>query len=221
MTQTDRRAIRQRAALFVVAAAGTAVAGAVLSIGMQPTTDIPDDMWRYPWESSGAFVAFSIFSATLHGLVAAGLLAFGRSGASGRSRTATCGLALAIAGTTLLLVGELASIPIRNAHASDTSASIVGGGIFGVAGTLSTLGFMILGWATVRAKVWQGWRRYTPLTTGVSLIATTIVTVPFPNALHGMVGGYGLCLLAMAIALYTLPTPTNAADARGLQLQQA
>lgn len=221
MTQADRSAIRQRAALFVVAAAATAVAGAALAFGVQPTTDIPEDMWRYPWESSGAFVAFSIFSATLHGLVAAGILAFGRSGAGGRSRTATTGLVLAVAGTALLLVGELASIPIRNAETSDTSASIVGGGIFGVAGTLSTIGFLVLGWATLRANVWHGWRRYTPLATGSWLIATAVVTVPFPNALHGMVGGYGLSLLTMAIALYTYPTAMDAGDVRELQLQQA
>lgn len=221
MTHTDRSAIRLRAALFVVAAAATSVAGATLAFGMQPTTDITDDMWRYPWESSGAFVAFSIFSATLHGLVAGGILAFGWSGAGGRSWTATTGLALAVAGTALLLVGELASIPIRNAETSDTSASIVGAGIFGVGGTLSTLGFLLLGWATFRVNVWHGWRRYTPLATGAWLIATTVVTVPFPTALHGMVGGYGLCLLAMAIALYTHPTPRDAADVRELQLQQA
>jgi hypothetical protein len=49
----------------------------------------------------------------------------------------------------------------------------------------------------------------------------TVVTTPFPKALHGMVGGYGLCLLAMAIALYTDPTPTGAEDVGELQLQRA
>lgn len=215
------RHTRHSAVAFMVAAAATAVAGAVLLFGMQPFTDISDDMWRYPWESSGAFVAFSVFSATLHGCVAAGILAFGRSGAAGRSRAAISGVALAATGTVLLLVGELASIIIRNAETSDTSAGIVGGGIFGVAGTLSMIGFLVLGWATLRANVWHDWRRFTPLAIGAWLIVMTVVTGLFPKSLHGMVGGYGLCLLAMAIALYTDPTQTDAEDVRELQLQRA
>ena len=221
MARPNRSSIRERAALFMVAAAATAVAGAVLSFGMQPSTDIPDDMWRYPWESSGAFVAFCLFSAALHALVAVGIVAFGRSGAAGRSRAATRGVALAVAGTALLLVGELASIPIRNAETKDTSAGIVGGGVFGVAGILSTIGFLVLGWATLRAGVWQGWRRFTPLAPGIWLIAMSVVTTPFPTALHGMVGVYGLCLLAMAAALYTDPVPAAGVNVGEPQLQRA
>jgi hypothetical protein len=218
---TDRRSIRQPAALFMVAGAATAIAGAVLAFGLQPSTDISDDMWRYPWESSGAFVAFSLFSASLHALVALGILAFGRSGAAGRSRSATTGITLAVAGTAMLIVGELASIPIRNAETSDTSAGIVGGAVFGTAGILSTIGFLFLGWATLRADVWHDWRRFTPLVTGISLVAMAVVTVPFPQALHGMVGVYGLCLLAMAVALCTHLTAASRRDVDRLQLQQS
>ena len=71
------RRTRRAAMAFIVAAAATAVAGAVLQFGLQPATELSDDMWRYPWSSSGAFVAFSLFSALLHGLVIVGLVAFG------------------------------------------------------------------------------------------------------------------------------------------------
>ncbi|MFZ1490009.1 MAG: hypothetical protein WAS51_08705 [Ilumatobacteraceae bacterium] len=196
---------------FIAAGACTAVAGAVLLFGLQPVTDVSDDMWRYPWSNSGAFVAFSLFSAALHGLVIAGLVAFGHSGAAGRSRTATIGVALAIAGTALLLVGELASIPIRDAEVDDTSAGIVGA-IFGIGGTASTIGFLLTGWATLRAGVWHGWRRFTPLAVGLWLVILTPVTLAAPTLLHGGVGVYGLCLLAMAVALYTAPTPTVTSD---------
>ncbi len=64
---------------FIAAGAATAVGGAVLAFGIQPNTDISVDMWRYPWYSSGAFVAFSVFSAALHSLVIAGLVACGRT----------------------------------------------------------------------------------------------------------------------------------------------
>jgi len=208
---------RQAAAAFIVAAAATTVAGAVLFFGLQPTTELSEDMWRYPWESSGAFVLFSIFSAGLHALVAVGVVAFGRSGAAGRSRTATMGVALAVAGTALLLVGELVSIPVRNAESSDTSATIVGA-VFGVGGVLSTIGFLTLGRATLRAGVWRGWRRFTPLATGAWLTAMAILSVP--TLLHGMVGVYGLCLLAMAAALYTDPAPATATNFGEPQLQR-
>ena len=219
MARHECNSIRQRAALFMVAGAAIAVAGAVLFFGLQPATDLSDEMWRYPWESSGAFVAFSVFSASLHALVAGGLVAFGRSGAAGRSRAATSGVALAVAGSALLVVGELLSIPIRDARTDDTSASIVGGAVFGVAGILLTIGFLVLGWATLRAGVWQGWRRLTPLATGVWLCAMNVLTFAFPTALHGMVGVYGLCLLGIAVALYTNPTPAATADVGDLQLQ--
>jgi hypothetical protein len=209
---------RHAAAAFIVAAAATAVAGAVLFFGLQPTTELSDDMWRYPWESSGAFVVFSIFSAGLHALVALGIVAFGRSGAAGRSRTATIGVGLAVAGTALLLVGEVISIPIRNAESSDTSATIVGA-VFGVGGVLSTIGFLALGRGTLGAGVWRGWRRFTPLATGAWLIAMAFLAAP--TRLHGMVGVYGLCLLAMAVALYTDPAPATATNVGEPQLQRS
>lgn len=220
MARPDPDSIRQRAALFIVASGATAVAGAVLFFGIQPSTDIADDMWRYPWSSSGAFVAFSVFSATVHALVAVGIVALGRSGAAGRSRAATRGVALAVAGTALLFVGELVSIPIRDAQIDDTSATIVGA-VFGVASILSAIGFLVLGRATLRAGVWHAWRRYTPLVTGIWISVITIFGLALPTALHGMVGVYGLCLLAMAIALYTDPTPAAAGDVHELHLERA
>jgi hypothetical protein len=198
-------------AAFIGAGAATAVSGAVLAFGIQPATNLSVDFWRYPWSSSGAFVAFSVFSAVLHGLVVAGLLAFGRSGAAGRSRAATSGVVLAVAGTTLVLVGELASIPICDALGDDTSAGIVGA-IFGVGSVASTIGFLLAGRATLRAGVWHGWRRFTPLATGIWLVVLTPVALTAPTLLHGGVGVYGLCLLVMAIALHTEPTPAVHSD---------
>jgi hypothetical protein len=196
---------------FIGASAATALSGAVLAIGIQSTTTLSEDMWRYPWSSSGAFVAFSIFSAVLHGLVVVGLVAFGRSGAAGRSRAATTGVALAVAGTALLMVGELASIPIRDALVDDTSASVVGA-IFGLGSIASTIGFVLAGLATRRAGAWHGWRRFTPLAVGLWLVVLTPIGLAAPTLVHGGVGIYGLCLLAMAIALYTDPTPMATAN---------
>ena len=205
---------------FIAAGAGIAVAGAVLAFGIQPNTDISVDMWRYPWSSSGAFVAFSVFSAALHSLVIAGLVAFGRSGAAGRSRAATRGVALAVAGTALLVVGELASIPIRDAKVDDTSAAIVGA-VFGLASIASMVGFLVAGRATLRAGRWHGWRRFTPLATGLWLVVLTPVGLTAPTLLQGGVGVYGACLLAMAVALYTDTAPAVAEKIGDVRLQRA
>jgi len=205
---------------FIAAGAAIAVAGAVLAFGIQPNTDISVDMWRYPWSSSGAFVAFSVFSAALHSLVIAGLVAFGRSGAAGRSRAATRGVALAVAGTALLVVGELASIPIRDAKVDDTSAAIVGA-VFGLASIASMVGFLVAGRATLRAGRWHGWRRFTPLATGLWLVVLTPVGLTAPTLLHGGVGVYGACLLAMAVALYTDPAPAVAEKVGDVRLERA
>lgn len=205
---------------FIAAGAATAVSGGVLAFGIQPNTDISVDMWRYPWSSSGAFVAFSVFSAALHSLVIAGLVAFGRSGAAGRSRAATRGVALAVAGTALLVVGELASIPIRDAKVDDTSAAIVGA-VFGLASIASMVGFLVAGRATLRAGRWHGWRRFTPLATGLWLVVLTPVGLTAPTLLHGGVGVYGACLLAMAVALYTDPAPAVAEKVSDVRLQRA
>lgn len=205
---------------FIGAAAATAVTGAVLAIGIQPRTSLSEDMWRYPWSSSGAFVAFSIFSAVIHGFVAAGLVAFGRSGAAGRSRVATTGVALTVVGTTMLLAGELASIMIRDALVDDGGAAAVGA-FFGLASLASTIGFLIAGWATLRAGVWHGWRRFTPLATGLWLVALTPIALAAPTTVHGGVGIYGLCLLATAVALRTAPTDVAATTAGALRLERA
>jgi hypothetical protein len=212
--------IRRHALAMLFAGAASAVAGAVLLFGLQPSTDISDDKWRYPWSSSGAFVAFSLFSATLHALVIVGVLAVGRSGAAGRSRVATTGVALAAAGTCLLLLGELASIPICDAGNDDGGVALVGA-LFGVASIVSTVGFLTLGWATLRAGAWHGWRRFTPLATGVWLVAVTAIGVPFPSVLHGMVGVYGLTLAALALALYTDPTPAGDRSPGEVQVRPA
>jgi hypothetical protein len=139
---------------------------------------------------------------------------------AGRSRAATVGVALAVAGTLLLLVGELASIPIRNAEVSDTSAGIVGG-VFGLASILSAVGFLLAGRATLRAGVWHDWRRFTPLVTGIWTSALVVIAPALTKALHGGVGLYGVCLLAMAIALYTEPHTQRDPKLGDLKLQRA
>jgi len=203
MTTTS---IRRAALAFAVGAAGTALSGAVVQLAVQPTTDVPDDRWSYPW-TPGTFVVVTALFALLHLLITVGLVAFRRSGATGPSRAGRTGTALAVVGTLLLTLAELASIPIRDAAMDDASAGAVGA-LFGLGTLISAVGLLLAGRATLSAGVWQGWQRYTPLVAGVWTMI--LLGVSFTKALPGGVGVYGLLLLATAVALYTQPAPVTA-----------
>lgn len=184
---------------LIAGATGTTVAGALIQLLVVPTTDIAIDRWSYPWEP-GPFVVVSLVYIILHLLVAAGLVGFGRIGVGGTSRQARWGNTLAIAGTLALTAGEIAGLAISDARTDDTSAQAVGA-VFGLGVLLSAVGFIIVGVATLRALVWQDWRRYTPLVAGIWTSILIVLPLAIPRALPGGVAMYGACLLAMAIGL--------------------
>lgn len=204
MPTSSIESIRRFAAVGIAGAALSAISGAVVQGAVQPSTTVSDTMWRYPW-SSGAFVLVSVVYAAMHVLVIVGLIGLRRSGMAGPTRAASAGLLVAITGTALLFVGELASIPIRHDRTDDTAAAIVGA-VFGIAVVLSAVGFLITGRATIQAGLWNDWRRFTPLATG--LWTTALVGISLTKALPTGVGIYGLCLLALFVALYTRPVPS-------------
>jgi hypothetical protein len=206
MTNASTDSLRRAAIAGIVGATGTVIGGLVVQIVVQPATTVSDEMWSYPF-SSAALVPVSILRASLQVLVFIVVLGAARSGLAGTSRSAHIGLFLALAGTALLFVGELASIPIRDQRGDDTGAAIVGA-IFGIGGLLSATGFIAAGLATARAGLWQSWRRFTPLATGIS-IGGVLALQPV-GALDAGVAVYGFCLLALAVALYTQPSSSPA-----------
>ena len=203
MARPDTKSLRTAGISCIVGAAATTLGGIVVQGIIQPATTVPDHRWSYPW-SSGALVPVSILWASLHVLVFVGLLGFARSGVAGHTRSARLGTTLTLVGTALLFVGEIASILIRDQRTDDTGAVIVGA-IFALAILLTAVGFLAAGIATVRARLWQGWRRFTPLTAGIVTFA--LLGVNATKALPTGVAIYGLCLLALGVALYTRPTP--------------
>lgn len=205
MAKRDTKSLRTAGISCIVGAAATTLGGIVVQGIVQPATTVSDHRWSYPW-SSGALVPVSILWASLHVLVFVGVLGFARSGVAGHSRSARLGTALALVGTALLFVGEIASIPIRDQRTDDIGAVIVGG-IFALAILLTAVGFLAAGIATVRARLWQGWRRFTPLTAGIVTFA--LLGLNATKALPTGVATYGLCLLALGVALYTQPTPES------------
>ena len=210
MAQASNDSLRRAAIAGCVGATATAIGGLVVQAAIQPSTTVSDERWSYPW-SSGSLVPVSILWASLHVLVFIGILGFARSGLAGESRGARFGVSLALAGTALLFVGELASIAVRDQQVDETGAEIVGA-IFAVAIVLSAVGFLASGFATVRARLWRGWRRWAPL--GVGVWTTALLGLNVTKGLPTAVAIYGICLLALSIALYTQPVPSSAAELR-------
>ena len=203
MARRDTKSLRTAGISCIVGGAATTLGGIVVQGIVQPATTVSDHRWSYPW-SSGALVPVSILWASLHVLVFVGVLGFARSGVAGHSRSARVGTVLALVGTALLFVGEIASVLIRDQRTDDTGAVIVGA-VFALAVLLTAVGFLAAGIATVRARLWQGWRRFTPLTAGI--VSFALLGVDVTKALPTGVAIYGLCLLALGVALYTQPTP--------------
>ena len=117
---------------------------------------------------------------------------------AGTGRSADLGLLAALAGTALIAVGDLATIPLRH-ELVDSGWPRVVEAIFAVGTVVSTLGFLVAGRATVRAGVWTDWRRFTPLAIGIWSVA--LVGLQFTSLLPTGVGIYGLCFLALGVAL--------------------
>jgi hypothetical protein len=218
MAKAKIESLRAAGISCIVGGAATVLGGIIVQGVVQPSTSVSDDRWSYPW-STGALVPISLLWASLHVFVFLGLLGFARSGLTGTSRGARVGPMLALVGTAFLFVGELASIPIRNQQTDDTSAVIVGA-IFGVAILLTAVGFLAAGIATLRARLWRGWRRFTPLSAGI--VACALLGLNSTKALPTGVALYGLSLLALGIALYTQPAPeAEETPAVGVQEQPA
>jgi hypothetical protein len=197
--------IRACAITGIVGASVTAAGGVLVQSAVQPYTSVSDKLWSYPWSSS-ALVPVSILWALAHLLVIVGLVGFRRSAMAGPGRAAARGIDLAVIGTVSLFAGELASVLVRHSRTNDTSAQVVGM-LFGLGLALSAVGFVVAGVSTMRHGHWAGWRRTVPLATGICTVA--LVVVSFTKALPTGVAAYGVCLLALNVAVDTWPAPTT------------
>ncbi|MEU4195332.1 hypothetical protein AB0E69_25760 [Kribbella sp. NPDC026611] len=183
-------------------AALTTLTGLAVEVVVKPATDVSDQQWSYPW-TSGPFVAVSIGYAVLHLLVFLGMLAVLRALTS---RTARIGAGIAAAGTLVLLLAEIASIPIADQRLDDTGAQVIGA-FFGAGVALTAIGLLTAGIAVLRSNDWTGWQRYVPLGAGVwSLV---LIGLSMTSALPLGVAVYGLTLCALFLAVRTLHTPTE------------
>jgi hypothetical protein len=191
------------AGISCIVGAAVLTALAVVTQVVQVSTDVSKDQWSYPW-SSGTSITFYLFAAVSQLLLVIGVIGLRRSGVAGTTRAARLGLSVALAGTALIVVGHLASIPIRDELVDDGWPRVVGG-VFALGTVLTAIGFLLAGRATVRAGIWRDRRRFTPLAVGAW--AAVLLGLQFTPALPTAVGVYGLCFLALGIALYTQSAP--------------
>lgn len=208
MATVNSESLRKAGIACIVGALITAGGGVVSQIA-RASTHVSTEAWTYPW-SGGTFVALTLLWGVAHLLIFFGLLGFRRSGLAGPSRAAAVGLSLALAGTALLLVAELSSIPFRDRTVDDTGPAIVGT-MFGLATLLSAAGLIAAGKATMQSGRWHDWRRLTPLVTGIW--ALVLVGLVFTPVMALGIAVFGICFLALGIALYTTAAPATTAPA--------
>ena len=206
-TSTDNRVIdvgpkppadRVRTAGAACALGGVVLfAGAVATQIVQASTSVSDQLWRYPWSSRTAVIAYLLFG-VMEALVLTGVLAWRRSGVAGSGRAARVGLPVAALGTALIVVGHFASLPVHNQTIHDTGAQLVNG-IFGAGTVISAVGLVLAGWATLRAGVWQDWRRFVPLS--IAAVTVALIGLGLTKALPTGVAAYSLGFAALGLAL--------------------
>ena len=200
------QALRTAAWALIAGALVQAVGGVVGQVVLA-STDVSDELFRYPW-TSDAFVVTSVVWAVAFGFAVAGLAGLRASGVAGPTRAARNGLTAALVGTALFVVAELASIPVREQQASDGGAGLVGA-LFGLATVLTGAGLTVAGVAAVRARRWEGWRRFTPLAYGVWMLV--MLGVVWTKAGPSGIAVFGILQLALGVALLTRPTPLASA----------
>jgi len=159
-------------------------------------------MFSYPW-TSAELVAVSLVEALALGLGLVGFAALRSSGVAGPTRGARVGLAVAVGGTALFVVAELASIAVRDQYSDEGAAGALGG-VFGLATLLLGAGLAAAGIAARRARLWGSWRPTALLACGLWTLAMLgiVLTPVMPLGVTVM----GLLQAAIGVALLTCPT---------------
>jgi hypothetical protein len=196
----------QKAAVALIAGAIIHAVGGIVGQVVQASTAVSDDMFSYPW-TSAELVAVSLAEALAFGLGLVGLAALRASGVAGPTRAARIGLGVALAGSALLVVAELASIAVRDQYLDEGAARAVGG-VFGLATLLLGAGLAAAGVAARRARLWESWRPTALLACGLWTLAMLgiVLTPLMPLGVSVM----GLLQAAIGAGLLTRPTPVAA-----------
>lgn len=168
----------------------TAVGGAVAQV-VRASTDVPEELFRYPW-TSDAFIAASLLWALSHALLLVGLLGVRRSAGAAGDRGLRAGLTVAAIGLVMFVAAELASLPVVDER-SDSGAAGLTGALFGLATLVTGVGLTVAGRAATR--LWHGPRRFVLLACGVwALLLLGLVMTPVMQIAIGVWGALFLVL---------------------------
>ncbi|HEY3514274.1 hypothetical protein [Kribbella sp. NPDC051137] len=183
---------RSLSGIGLIGAAVTTLTGIAVEAFVKPASTISDQQWSYPW-SAGALVPVSVAYAVLHLLVFLGMVALFRALTS---RGGRIGAAIAGAGTLVLLIAELLSMPIADRRLTDTGPKVVGA-LFGAGVALTAIGLLVAGVVVLRS--WTGWQRYAAIVAGgwavVMIGLSTTSALPLGVAIYGV----ALCVLFAAV----------------------
>lgn len=128
----------------------------------------------------------------VHALVLVGLLGLRRARVIGESSWGRVGLHLAIAGRVVFLAAEVTAIAVGHGELA----------LFPVAAVSTGIGMLMAGVAVVRARRWQGWRRFAPVGMGaypfIFMFPILAVTGERPNLAVSL---WGLTFIGIAAAL--------------------
>ncbi len=164
---------------------------------VQADTDVATKQLSYPWWSAAAIVFYPL-AAACQVLLIAGIVGLRRRGVTGSSRWGGIGLAGALVGSVLILIGDLATVPFRNDRI-DGGWPLVIEYTFAAGTVLMAIGFLLAGRAALQAGVWRDWRGYVPLAMGLSSVV--LIGAPFTGVFPVAIGIFSACFLALGVAL--------------------
>jgi len=162
------------------------VGGALAVLLLAWPTDVDDSLLRYPFSENG-FLTIQVLFAVHHLGLVAGVVALALSGAVGAGKVARTGAWLLVAGTLMLTVAELHTMRYADWTADAANEGLMGA-TYGISCTVMGLGAIMAGAGVLRAKVWSGWRAWTPMVIGVS---------QFVMLTPGMFGGFVIARLVI------------------------
>ena len=136
---------------------------------------VGDDQWSYPLSPTG-FVWLQVWFVVQHVGLVLGLLAVWSAGVVGRSGLGRSGHVLAVGGMVGLTLTELAAIVARDDDMNTTRVAVLGA-VYGVVTVAAGIGLVLEGVAAVRDGVWDGWRRWLLLITGVWVFVPMMPTL--------------------------------------------
>jgi hypothetical protein len=161
------------------------------------------ERFSYPFDATGYVLAQLSFAAQ-HLLLLPGVLAL-LWAAGPASRTVRPALATAFVGMGLLVMMELVALAVAGAAMTDPSAVLVSA-LYGIPTLLIGAGLLVGGIGIVRARLWDGWRRWVPLVTGAYVFVVLLPGLMAPFwAGRVVIGVWMLLFAALGVALLRSP----------------